>query len=535
MQKLPWFGKLDLKKAMQQNMAKSKKAEYDALKNSLFSQIEQLYYDYWYLQQSLRVTGENVKLLESLEPIIRNRIKVGEGSKDLIKLQIEIGKLTDVIDNLKLRRIPLDAQLNQMLNRPIKAQVGLVALLGKTSEKWDEDELLGAVLNHPGIQKFNFMKNAAVNKVDLANKNRYPDFTVGLKWIQTDDSFMNTRENGKDPVMATLGFTVPWDQKKYDGLESAAKSDERAIDWARLEFKNSLQVKLQTLYEIEDNQRVLMLYRDTLIPKTEESLNITLEAYRNSKESFIGFVDIQRQLLNFQLVLERSRRNIAKQKAMIEELTGQKFRLRESIMNKQKLQLVVCVIGALLLGIIGFVVGKSMSGVNVNSKAEVHKAHQAKETVWTCSMHPQIKLNKPGKCPICAMDLIPLKPEDLGPREIKLSKTAEALANIEALPAFRKEFYFPVRMVGKISLDETRSKKITSRYARRIDRLFVDYTGIQVKEEHLFEIYSPALVTAQEELLQAIESAKSMKNSTVEAIRKSSEKAVEASRDKLRL
>ena len=68
----------------------------------------------------------------------------------------------------------------------------------------------------------------------------------------------------------------------------------------------------------------MKLYRDTLIPKTEESLSITLQAYRNSKESFIGVVDIQRQLLNFQLVLEQSRRNIAKQKAVIEELTGHK-------------------------------------------------------------------------------------------------------------------------------------------------------------------------------------------------------------------
>ena len=207
-------------------------------------------------------------------------------------------------------------------------------------------------------------------------------------------------------------------------------------------------------------------------------------------------------------------------------------------MNKHKLQLLICGVLALLLGVIGFVVGKSLSGtVEVEPSNGTSSQTQKKETVWTCSMHPQIKLPKPGKCPICAMDLIPLKPgQELGEREIKLSKSAEKLANIETLPVIRKEFYFPVQMVGKISLDETRSKKITSRYAGRLDRLFVDYTGVQVKKgEHLFEIYSPQLITAQEELLQSIESAKAMKNSTVDAIRRSSEKAVEASRDKLRL
>ena len=326
MQQFPWFGKLDLKEAMQQDLAKSKKAEFDLVKNSLFSKVEQLYYDYWYLQQSLRIAQENIRLLESLEPIVRNKIKIGEGSKDLIKLQIEIGKVTDVRDNLKLRKIPLDAELNQLLNRPARAQVGLIAILDKVKENWEEDKLLNAVSNNPGMIRFDHLRSAASNKARLADKNKYPDFSVGIKWVQTDRSFANTPENGKDPVMATVGFSIPWDQRKYNELISSAMSDYRAVNWAKLEYKNSLQAKLKkVLFEIEDNLRVIKLYRDTLIPKTEESLNLSLQAYRNAKESFIGFVDIQRQLLNFQLVLEKSRRNIAKQKTMIEEITGQKL------------------------------------------------------------------------------------------------------------------------------------------------------------------------------------------------------------------
>lgn len=326
MQMLPWFGKLDLKEAMQKDAAKSKKAEYDAVKNSLFSKVEQLYYDYWYLQQSQRITEENVKLLESLEPIVRNKIKTGDGSKDLIKLQIEIGKITDINENLKLRKIPLDARLNQLLNRPSNAKVELVAILGKFSEDTSENALLSAIRNNPGMQKFDFMKSGASKKVELTDKGRYPDFTVGLKWIQTDSSFANTKENGKDPVMATVGFTVPWDQRKYDHLVAAEKINYRSINWAQREYRNSLEARLKTaLFEIEDNQRVLKLYRDTLIPKTEESLNLSMQAYRNAKESFIGFVDIQRQLLNFQLMLERARKNIAVQRTIIEEITGQKL------------------------------------------------------------------------------------------------------------------------------------------------------------------------------------------------------------------
>lgn len=206
-------------------------------------------------------------------------------------------------------------------------------------------------------------------------------------------------------------------------------------------------------------------------------------------------------------------------------------------MNKQKLTLLLSIIGALILGVLGFIIGRGTGSSSDTAKAAVAKSAAKEDITWTCSMHPQIKLKKPGKCPICAMDLIPLKPGgNLGDREIKLSPLAEKLANIEVMPVIRKEFYMKVPMVGKISLDETRSKTITARYAGRLDRLFVDYTGIQVKKgDHLFEIYSPQLVNAQEELAQAIESAKSMKNSSIKTIRESSLKAVDASRDKLRL
>ncbi len=124
---------------------------------------------------------------------------------------------------------------------------------------------------------------------------------------------------------------------------------------------------------------------------------------------------------------------------------------------------------------------------------------------WTCSMHPQIKLPKPGQCPICFMDLIPLEDDagEGGPRELKMSEAAVALADIQTTPVERRYAVRPVRMVGKIDYDETRLAEITAWVPGRLDRLYVDYTGITVNRgEHLVEMYSPDLVVAQRELLQ---------------------------------
>ncbi len=128
-------------------------------------------------------------------------------------------------------------------------------------------------------------------------------------------------------------------------------------------------------------------------------------------------------------------------------------------------------------------------------------------TSWTCSMHPQIQQSEPGQCPICGMDLIPLVQEDDGgQRTLTMSESARALAEIQTTAVERTFPEAEIRLVGKLEYDETQIKSLTARFPARIDRLFVNYTGIPVKAgEHLAEIYSPELLSAQRELISAHE------------------------------
>ncbi len=100
----------------------------------------------------------------------------------------------------------------------------------------------------------------------------------------------------------------------------------------------------------------------------------------------------------------------------------------------------------------------------------------AKSEIWTCSMHPQIRLPKFGLCPICNMDLITAgtDADSGGPRELKLSAHARKLAEIEVAPVERKFVSSEIRLVGKIQTDETRLVSATARIGGRIDRLYVD-------------------------------------------------------------
>ncbi len=160
--------------------------------------------------------------------------------------------------------------------------------------------------------------------------------------------------------------------------------------------------------------------------------------------------------------------------------------------------------------------------------------------VWTCSMHPQVQLPEPGKCPMCGMDLI-LAPKDgeqseEGPRVLQISESARALAGIETAKVERRSVAHEVHMVGKIAFDETRVATITSWVPGRLDRLFVDYTGVTVREgDHLVEIYSPTLYSAQQELLQAIRTAARLEGSGLDIVRSTSDQTVVSAREKLKL
>lgn len=158
----------------------------------------------------------------------------------------------------------------------------------------------------------------------------------------------------------------------------------------------------------------------------------------------------------------------------------------------------------------------------------------AGETLWTCSMHPQIRQPKPGKCPICGMDLIPVAKTAGGMRTLAISSESKALMKIETTPVEQRYVTHEIPMVGRVDYDETRLGYITAWVPGRLDRLYVDYTGVEVKKgDHLVYIYSEQLYTAQEELIQALKNRRDRPGSTTTLIQPID--LVESAREKLRL
>jgi Cu(I)/Ag(I) efflux system membrane fusion protein len=166
--------------------------------------------------------------------------------------------------------------------------------------------------------------------------------------------------------------------------------------------------------------------------------------------------------------------------------------------------------GLLLAGLfLGWLLfGGSAGHEEADIDQHIEEAHTDEDgnVVYTCSMHPQIRQNEPGNCPICGMELILLN-EAAEQEETTLSMTEAAvkLADIQTTQVERRTPELEIRLPGRVAADERRVSSITAQFPGRIEELYVNFTGTYVeKGEKLATIYSPDLISAQRELLEAV-------------------------------
>jgi Cu(I)/Ag(I) efflux system membrane fusion protein len=146
-----------------------------------------------------------------------------------------------------------------------------------------------------------------------------------------------------------------------------------------------------------------------------------------------------------------------------------------------------------------------------------HAASSAQSTeaeieYYTCTMHPSVREIKPGKCPLCGMELIPVFRK--GAMEVHqfdftftVPRAKQQLIGVKFDVAEVRDLVSTINAVGKVAFDERRLAVVNMRVGGWIEELYVDFTGKFVsKGQPLFSFYSPDLVSAQQEFLLAKQS-----------------------------
>ena len=172
-----------------------------------------------------------------------------------------------------------------------------------------------------------------------------------------------------------------------------------------------------------------------------------------------------------------------------------------------------------------------------------HSSHQEQEeaevpegTLYTCGMHPDVIQEEPGTCPICAMDLTPMKAKGSASSDGSVQIDPVTLQNIGVTTSLveSRDLSVELRSNGIVTIAEDLEYRVNPKVSGWIEKLYVNVTGAEVnKGDALLEIYSPQLVSAQEEYMVAAKNAKLLSGSSLQRVRTTSQNLIESARRRL--
>ncbi|HXC66621.1 MAG TPA: TolC family protein [Nitrospiraceae bacterium] len=298
-QNLPFPGKLALKGDVATRSAEMTEQMLRARERELVVRLKQAYYDLFLAQKAVQIHHEQVELLRQFVAIANAKFRGGMGSQaDVLKAQVELSLLFQHLPVLEQRRKTTEAMLNTLLDRNPASPLGFAEEPAHLPFTQPADDLHSLALNErPEIKAAELDVQRSEQSRALAQRQYYPDFNVAFQ------RFQNYQAN--DGFGAYVAMTIPfafWTKPKYDaGVQEAeaavsvAQAQQHAVENMTRFQINDLLAKLRA------TDQVATLYRTTILPQAEQSLEAARVGYRAGKGGFLDLIDTQRAWRGFQL------------------------------------------------------------------------------------------------------------------------------------------------------------------------------------------------------------------------------------------
>ena len=319
-QNLPFPGKLGLKGDVASRSADMTEQWVRAKERELVARLKQAYYELFLAQKAIQIHHEQVQLLRQFVEIANAKFRAGNGSQaDVLKAQVELSLLFQQLPGLEQRRQTVEAMLNTLLDRDPASPLGIAQEPSQLPLDQPIDDLHSLALNdRPEIKAAELDVQRNEQSHALAQRQYYPDFNVSFRRFQNFQA-----DNGYG---AYVSMTIPfafWTKPKYDaGVQEAAA----AVAVARAQQQT---VENMTRFQINDllaklraTDQVATLYRTTILPQGEQSLEAARVGYRAGKAGFLDLIDAQRAWRGFQLEYFKTLVDRQQRLAELEQVVG---------------------------------------------------------------------------------------------------------------------------------------------------------------------------------------------------------------------
>ena len=323
-QKIPWFGKLDLR----QQRAALKAARLEALLNAkrleLARDIALSYYDLGFVAKSLRINALLTGEIDQLLKVAETRYATGSGlQQDVLQAQVELGKLLDEKIVLEKRRRVLEDRLNELLNRdrfqPVEPVVDpSLMTLDLVVEKLQSR----VVSENPNLMARLVQIHIADIEVELARKDFWPDFDLRLAYGQREEDF--TGRDLPDFVSGSVVINIPlWQKRRQRPKLNAALKARAAASQSHRALLTALPHRVDSLVaEIRSTEQSYGLFEDALLLQAEQWARSSLSAYEVGSIEFSTMIEARVQKLRFELQADRYLYDIYKNRAELEKVIG---------------------------------------------------------------------------------------------------------------------------------------------------------------------------------------------------------------------
>ncbi len=320
-QMFPFPGKIAAMGSAAESNANMMEQGYQALERKVIRDLKNAYYELYLAQRKIQINAENEDLMRKFVEIARKQYEVGMGSHhDILRAQTELSTLINDGVILQSEKKVVESMLNTTLSRPADAPLGYVPDIESEIPQWTFEQMRSLVLgSRPELKSMKF--NIEMNKADLASSKReyFPDLMIRF-------TYKNMTQTTPNYWAAMAGISIPlapWSSGRYT---SKVEENELNVKKAENDYQN---MENMTLYEVQDalvkvqsNQNLASLYKNTVIPQAEQTLESTISAYQTGKTEFLMLIDAYRMVLMSKLNYHMAVMSYMSSQAQLEQAVG---------------------------------------------------------------------------------------------------------------------------------------------------------------------------------------------------------------------
>ncbi len=324
-QKLPLREKRDVRARSADSQAEIARANLAATELKVVASVKQQYFQIYYIQQAIAVTESEQILLGQIRDVADTRYRAGNVSQqDVLRADLEVSRVENELIQLRQQLVSAQARLAQQLH--VSSEAELLAM-EDIPQGWIPDNLerlqQQALAARPELHAQLAAIERDQNLVDLAQLDYLPDVNLGVSWIDIASSGISPVANGRDAFQLSAGINLPI---YTDRLDSSLRSAEAKTVASAREYdalRDATLADVADLFaQVQSTQNLIQLFRDDILPKARQTLEVSSQAYNVGEVDFLQLIDNWRQLLIYEVSFRRLQATLGQRMAQLEQVVG---------------------------------------------------------------------------------------------------------------------------------------------------------------------------------------------------------------------